>query len=218
MIAETRSSEPIERISKIFRNGATKLWLRKNIEQSTDEDGADVYTALETMLVLDGDYDISDISDDEFEELWSEAMETPIDVNAFIEVVPTLLMTANLSDEDAVRFKSLYPRFKPGNSYKKDMIVRYNDELYRIGQDLGPEQMNVYKPGDEGTTALYSKISIGEDGYEVWKEWDGVSGSYKQDQIVHDPFDDNNLYRSKIPNNVWGPPHEQPRYWDPYTE
>ena len=100
---------------------------------------------------------------------------------------------------------------------KKDFILRYEGDLYRVGQPQ-LEVSEIYIPGTAGTESLYSKIEFGEGGYEVWKEWDGISGIYQQDQVVIDPFDDNNLYISKIPNNVWGPPHEQPDYWDPYTE
>lgn len=127
--------------------------------------------------------------------------------------------SASIPDAQAVTIPLLFKKWTPGETYTLHEIVRYevDGELYRIGQ---PEitASNVYKPGDPGTTALYSHIEISEEGYEVWKEWDGVSGIYKQDQVVQDPFDNNNLYISKIPNNVWGPPHEQPYYWDPYTE
>lgn len=127
--------------------------------------------------------------------------------------------SASIPDTQAVTIPLLFKKWTPGETYTLHEIVRYevDGELYRIGQ---PEitASNVYKPGDPGTTALYSHIEISEEGYEVWKEWDGVSGIYKQDQIVQDPFDNNNLYISKIPNNTWGPPHEQPDLWDPYTE
>ena len=111
----------------------------------------------------------------------------------------------------------LFKKWTVGETYYHKEIVRYDDgELYRIGQ---PEitASNVHKPGDPGTTALYSHITIDEEGYEEWKPWDGVSGIYQQDQVVRDP-DDGNLYISKIPNNIWGPPHSTPAYWDPYTE
>lgn len=125
-------------------------------------------------------------------------------------------MSVNLTDTQALEIPLLFDEWTLDTSYKKDQIIRHDGELYRIGQDHTSQAQWV--PGETGTTALYSHIEISEEGYEVWKEWDGVSGIYKQDQIVQDPFDNNNLYRSKIPNNVWGPPHEQSTYWDPYTE
>lgn len=125
--------------------------------------------------------------------------------------------SATLTDAQALSVPLLFKKWTVGETYYNKEIVRYDDgELYRIGQ---PEitASDTYKPGDPGTTALYSHITIDEEGYEEWKPWDGVSGIYQQDQVVRDP-DDGNLYVSKIPNNVWGPPHSMPAYWDPYTE
>lgn len=145
-----------------------------------------------------------------------------IELNAQISLAVPLMLQANceaITDEEAVKIPLLFKKWTPGEKYTLHEIVRYevDGELYRTGQ---PEitASDVYKPGDVGTESIYSHIEISEEGYEVWKEWDGVSGIYKQDQVVQDPFDDNNLYKSKIPNNVWGPPHEQPTYWDPYAE
>ena len=127
--------------------------------------------------------------------------------------VPSLLMRANLTDKEAVTYISAYPEWQVGFDYKKDWIIRHGENLYRIGQDHTSQEQWV--PGADGTTALYSKIEITESGYEVWQEWDGVSGSYANGQIVQDPTDEQ-LYRSLIDNNVWGPPSEQPNYWELY--
>ena len=127
--------------------------------------------------------------------------------------IPSILMRQNLSDTEALDYISVYPEWVVGFNYKKNWIIRYNDELYRIGQDHTSQEQWV--PGADGTTALYSKIEITESGYEVWQEWDGVSGSYANGQIVQDPTDEK-LYKSLIDNNVWGPPSKQPSYWDLY--
>lgn len=125
--------------------------------------------------------------------------------------------SATLTDAQARTMPLLFKQWTVGETYYHKEIVRYEDgELYRVGQPQITAS-NVYKPGDPGTTVLYSHITIDEEGYEEWKPWDGVSGIYQQDQVVRDP-DDGNLYISKIPNNVWGPPHSTPAYWDPYTE
>lgn len=121
----------------------------------------------------------------------------------------------NLTDEQALSIPLLFDEWTKDKKYKKDYIVRYNGELYRIGQTHTSQEQ--WKPGDEGTTALYSHISITGEGYEVWKPWDGVSGIYTEGQIVEDP-NDGNLYKSKIANNVWGPPSQQPMYWELYKE
>lgn len=145
-----------------------------------------------------------------------------------IQAMPQMLSAAqvtvkadstDISDEDAKAMPLLFPEFEDliGTTVKKDFILRYEGDLYRVGQPQ-LEITETYLPGTVGTESIYSHIEISEEGYEVWKKWDGISGIYQQGQIVQDPFDDNNLYQSKIPNNVWGPPHEQPTYWDPYTE
>ena len=126
-----------------------------------------------------------------------------------------VIMRAGLSDEEAVTVVSLYPEWTVGFDYKRNWIIRHDDNLYRIGQDHTSQEQWV--PGETGTEALYSKIEITEGGYEVWQEWDGVSGSYANGQIVKDPTDEQ-LYQSLIDNNVWGPPSTQPTYWQLYTE
>ena len=127
--------------------------------------------------------------------------------------VPYIIMRSKLTDKEALDCISLYPEWQIGFDYKQDWIIRHNDDLYRIGQDHTSQEQWV--PGADGTTALYSKIVISEDGYETWQEYDGVSGTYALDQIVRDPNDEK-LYKSKIDNNVWGPPSEQPDYWELY--
>ena len=121
----------------------------------------------------------------------------------------------DLTDEQALSIPLLFDEWTVGKEYKKDYIIRHNGELYRIGQDHTSQEQ--WEPGDKGTTALYSHIEITGEGYEVWKPWDGVSGMYDEGQIVEDP-DDGQLYKSKIPNNVWGPPSQQPTYWELYKE
>ena len=130
-------------------------------------------------------------------------------------VIAPIIMRENITDKEALNFQEFYPSWQVGFDYKKGWIIQYDGSLYRIGQDHTSQAQ--WTPGSEGTTALYSKISISEEGYEVWKEWDGVSGSYESGQIVEDP-NDNQLYISKIDSNVWGPPSEQPNYWELYVE
>lgn len=118
-----------------------------------------------------------------------------------------------LSDEDVLNVSLLFEEWSVGKNYKKDDIVQYADDIYRIGQNHTSQEQ--WKPGDEGTTALYSLIKIDESGYEEWKAFDGVSGIYALDQIVKDPSD-GKLYKSKIASNVWGPPHLNPDFWELY--
>ena len=136
-----------------------------------------------------------------------------LSLSGITDPIPSMLMRSNLTDTEALNYISVYPEWVVGFDYKKDWIIRHGEDLYRIGQDHTSQEQWV--PGADGTTALYSKIEITESGYEVWQEWDGVSGSYAKDQIVRDPTDEQ-LYKSLIDNNVWGPPSEQPGYWELY--
>lgn len=119
----------------------------------------------------------------------------------------------NITDEQALTIPLLFYEWAKDTKYTKGQIIRHEDELYRIGQDHTSQEQ--WKPGDTGTTALYSHIKITEEGYEIWKAWDGVSGVYAKGQVVEDP-EDGLLYESKIDNNTWGPPHSTPDYWDLY--
>ena len=140
---------------------------------------------------------------------------TAIAIDSVDNAIAPIIMRANLSDKEAVNLEMFYPEWTTGVDYKQNWIIRYDGSLYRIGQDHTSAEQWI--PGTEGTDSLYSKIEITESGYEIWKEWDGVSGSYASGQIVEDP-NDNQLYISKIDSNVWGPPSEQPTYWELYVE
>lgn len=117
----------------------------------------------------------------------------------------------NLTNEQAFKVSAFFKEYEVGVFYEKDDIIRYNGDIYRIGQDHTSQQNFV--PGEEETRSLYSKIEITDSGYEVWKEYDGVSGIYSKGQIVQDPSD-GNLYKSLIDSNVWGPPSEYLTYWE----
>lgn len=137
-------------------------------------------------------------------------------LETYTPAISNMMMQMTDTDlEDIKRFKSIYPEWIINKFYKQNWIICYNNDLYRIGQDHTSQEQ--WTPGSEGTTALYSKITISEEGYETWKEYDGVSGVYAKGHIVVDPTD-SQLYKSKIDNNVWGPPSEQPNYWELYIE
>ena len=140
---------------------------------------------------------------------------TKKELEALRSLLTSIIMRSDLTKAESQQFLEFYPEWIPDTEYKQGWIIRHNGELYRIGQDH-ISQSN-WIPGTSGTEALYSKIEFTEDNYEIWKEWDGVSGSYANGQIVKDPTDEQ-LYQSLIDNNVWGPPSTQPDYWQLYTE
>lgn len=173
---------------------------------------------------LQGDYVLGEDGTLTHDGAWSakveeerKAMQVAQETEEQIKVAARMFVTqlTTLTDAQALSVSHLHDEWTIGETYKQGKIVQYQGELYRCGQ---PEIVasDTYKPGDPGTTALYSHIEI-EGGYEVWQRWDGVSGIYAQGQKVKDP-DDGKIYESLVPNNVWGPPHEQPTYWQEVPE
>lgn len=134
-----------------------------------------------------------------------------VHINSLCKATDVLVSKAtDLTNSDAGQVRNFIKDWREDTAYKKDRLVRYENEIYRIGQDLVSSL--VFKPGDEGTTALYSHILLDDLGFEIWQEFDGVSGSYAFGQIVYDR-DAGEHYTSNLPNNVWGPPSTQPDYW-----
>lgn len=118
--------------------------------------------------------------------------------------------SADLTDAEAYEVSMLLKTWTVGETYTQGEVISYGGELYRCGQP-SITASETYKPGDEGTAALYSHIERqGE--YEVWQAWDGVSGIYALGQVVIDP-EDGKAYESLVQNNVWGPPHSQTDLW-----
>lgn len=117
---------------------------------------------------------------------------------------------ADLSNTEAGQVRDFITPWDKGIKYKQGRLVSYLGEIYRIGSDH--TSSSTYKPGDEGTTALYSHILLDDLGFEIWQEFDGVSGSYAFGQIVYDR-DAGEHYTSDLANNVWGPPSTQPDHW-----
>lgn len=173
-------------------------------ERKLDDTTKDVISGLEKSLALMID---ASNRNEEFQ----NGVEDQI--SRYKNALPSIFMRADLTDAEALSCSEMYPEWTIGFSYKKDWIISFENQLYRIGQDHTSQEQ--WKPGETGTESLYSAISFSGD-YEVWKEWDGISGSYAINQIVKDP-NDGKLYKSKIPNNVWGPPSTQPDYWEEYT-
>lgn len=209
MATETRSSAPLDKVVTVVRGASTKVWLRKNISKGTDEEGNEFYRADEENTVLEGVFSKEDI-EQRFDSIWNDIQRKNGGLEALIEVIPSIIMKADLTDSEALSASAYFPEWTEGEFYKKGWIVSCKGELYRIGQDHTSQADWV--PGSEETTALYSHISLTEEGYEVWKEFDGVSGSYSKGTVVKDPTD-GKLYESLIDSNVWGPPSTQPSFW-----
>lgn len=183
------------------------VWVSDDFDTTNQSD----YIYQDGELVYDGLYS---------EKLEKEALEKKLEKLKTSQIPFAISMyvqsnASNFTNDQAISMTMFFREYEVGVFYKKDDIIRYAESIYRIGQDHTSQEQWV--PGETGTEALYSKIEITEEGYEVWQEWDGVSGSYANGQIVKDPNDEQ-LYKSLIDNNVWGPPSTQPTYWQLYVE
>lgn len=129
-----------------------------------------------------------------------------------VSAMPSIIMRANLTDEEAVQYVDLYPDWEPDTEYEKDYIVKDGGQLYRLVSDY--TSVEQYRPADDITH--YTPITIDpETGYPVWQQPTGAHDAYALGYIVQDPTD-GSAYRSLVDNNVWGPPHEQPQFWELY--
>lgn len=123
------------------------------------------------------------------------------------------LQAQKLEDADALQVPILYPEWVPGETYEAKYIIRYKGELYRLAQDTVSSE--VYPPDAEGVESIYTHITVDpETGYETWQQPTGAHDAYPKDKIVKDP-NDGKLYKSTFEgDNVWGPPSEQPDFWE----
>ena len=74
------------------------------------------------------------------------------------QVIGTVIQFAEITDEQAVSFKSMYPQWEDviGQTVKKGFKFQYEDTLYKVIQ----ESMTIeaqWIPG-QGTSAIYSQI------------------------------------------------------------
>lgn len=162
---------------------------------------------------IDGEsliYDPIPLSEEEIEAVKTTNIKTQME-NAIVLMVQSSAKT--FTDKQALSVSRLFEEWAPGKTYDKGYIIQCGNDIYRIGQNHTSQEQ--WKPGDEGTTNLYSLIRMDEGGYEEWKAWDGVSGIYNLDQVAKDS-EDEKLYKSKTENNVWGPPHSVPEFWELY--
>jgi len=63
----------------------------------------------------------------------------------------------NLSDDDSLKMKSLYPQWKEGEKYIPPFKVQYNGRLFKIRQEV--MSLSHQPPGSEGMAAIYTEIN-----------------------------------------------------------
>ena len=75
------------------------------------------------------------------------------------EVIPDIINTFELSDEEALKRKALYPEWASfiGKSLNTGFKVQYDDKLYKVRQSITTVLENQYP--SENTAALYEEIN-----------------------------------------------------------
>lgn len=122
------------------------------------------------------------------------------------------MVASTFTDEQALAVKDIYEPFEVGRTYKKDEFFTYNGELFKVVKDHTSEAQWV--PGETGTESLYTKITLNDAGYPIWKQPTGAHDAYNIGDIVEY---NGQLYKSKINGNTYAP-DAYPDGWEVYTE
>lgn len=123
--------------------------------------------------------------------------------------------TASLTDEQALTVSELFEEWQDildsGRKCKEDTVIRHDGELYRVAKTHTPQSQ--WEPGAVGTESLYTHITKGGDGVDVWQRPTGAHDAYNTGDRVHYPDEDGPIYVSKIDGNTWSP-EEYPQGWE----
>lgn len=123
--------------------------------------------------------------------------------------------TASLTDEQALTVSELFEEWQDileaGDTCEADTVIRHDGELYRVAQTHTPQSQ--WEPGAVGTESLYTHITKGGDGVDVWQRPTGAHDAYNTGDRVHFPDEDGPIYVSKIDGNTWSP-DEYPQGWE----
>lgn len=118
----------------------------------------------------------------------------------------------NLTDEQALLVQDIYDVWTPATEYTQNEFFTYNGELYKVNQ-THTSQSN-WIPGTAGTESLYTKVTLNESGYPIWKQPTGAHDAYNKGDIVEY---NGELYISLIDGNTYSP-DSYPDGWKKYIE
>lgn len=117
-------------------------------------------------------------------------------------------LSVNLDDEQAVEAVELFPAWRVSTEYKIGDRVRYLDVLYKVLQNHTSQAD--WTP--DTAVSLYTKVLIPDP--EVIPVWEQPSAgnAYMTGDKVYFPTAEDDVYQSKIDNNVWSPA-DYPQGW-----
>ena len=128
----------------------------------------------EDRVVVKSVYVPNDQSNDEWEEIDSEDVERinkakraakgevvypGMEVNQMLGLMAMNINTMDLTDEQALKYKNLYPKWETfiNQKLEKDYKVQYDDKLYKVKQTI--EKVLENQPPSIDTAALYEEIN-----------------------------------------------------------
>lgn len=117
-------------------------------------------------------------------------------------------LSASLDDEQALETVELFPIWKADTVYTAGDRVRYNDVLYKVLQ--GHTSQADWTPYT--AFSLFARVLIPDP--EVIPVWEQPSAenAYMKGDKVYFPTAEDDVYQSKIDNNVWSPA-DYPQGW-----
>lgn len=117
-------------------------------------------------------------------------------------------LSASLDDEQALETVELFPIWKADTVYTAGDRVRYNDVLYKVLQ--GHTSQADWAP--DTAFSLFARVLIPDP--EVIPVWEQPSAenAYMKGDKVYFPTAEDDVYQSKIDNNVWSPA-DYPQGW-----
>lgn len=118
------------------------------------------------------------------------------------------ILAENLDDEAAIDAVELFPNWAVGVEYAKDERVRYNGVLYKVLQSHTSQAD--WTP--DTAFSLFARVLIPDP--EVIPVWEQPSAenAYMKGDKVYFPTAEDDVYQSKIDNNVWSPA-DYPQGW-----
>ena len=84
------------------------------------------------------------------------------EVNQALSLFAMTINTMNLTDEQALSVKNLYPNWSDfiGGTLETNYKVQYNDKLYKVRQTISTVlDQEGYRPGEVGSEALYEEVN-----------------------------------------------------------
>lgn len=107
-------------------------------------------------------------------------------------------LSSNMTDENALEAKELFPLWEDGKDYLVDDRVRYNDVLYKCL--IGHTSQSDWTP--DNSVSLWARVLIPDP--EVIPEWvqpESTNPYMKGDKVTHN----GKTWVCTIDNNVWEP-------------